>query len=44
MVEKPISALAAQMLLAKGYQEVKEIDGGYTSWLKNGYPVTPRSP
>lgn len=33
-----------QLLLENGFQNVQELDGGYSAWIKLGYPVQSNSP
>jgi rhodanese-related sulfurtransferase len=35
----PLSHLAAEALIAKGYQNVSVLDGGIAAWIQKGYPI-----
>ncbi len=40
----PLSNDSAQALIAKGYQNVSILDGGFAQWQKLGYPVEKAAP
>ncbi|MGY0692756.1 MBL fold metallo-hydrolase [Virgibacillus sp. FSP13] len=35
------SAIAASLMQANGYKDVKNVKGGYLAWMKEKFPVTP---